>query len=464
MGAPYTISMVALPVLLAGCALSGTHPDLGKVAKPAFWEEAGASTSNESSLPASWWQALHDPVLDHLMPLARFASVEQALARVDEARAQLGQQSAATQPQVHGGVNVQRGIEQADGFHLMGRAGPSLQLNWEIDLWGRLAYGQRAAEQRSFQRAAEAELAQLLAQAELAELVHQERTCRRLAELGKADQESWTYTLHVQQERLRLGALSPQGFARQQEKAATQRAQLSATEGQCRSLRHAVRALVGLPPSELSEALALEQATWTPPATLRPEQPASLLLRHPQLRAASAAADAAAQDLGAAQAARLPSLSLSALLSHQWLRVLGMNSEQESWSVGTQLSASLWDGGANGARVDAAHARLRQSIARLDQTLRQTVRDVESALARQHAAQQTQLALQQQVQANLRSWQASQQAAAAGRLSPLDLEDAARQHRAAEQSLLTAQRDLSLAWIGVVKAAGHAPLHLEPSL
>lgn len=446
---------------LLACAAPETPPPAIGVTQPVRWQEASVAENVGPVLPDPWWQALQDPVLDRLMPLARFTSVEQALARVDEARAQLGQQQAAAQPQLHGALGAQRGTEQNGGLQLVSRAGPSAQLGWELDLWGRLAQGRKAAEQRGVQREADTALAQLMAQAQLVELVQQERACRRSLGLLQADERSWSQALRLQHERLRLGALSEQGLARQEGQAALLRFQLAGTQGQCRSLRQALRALAGVANEMLDETLALESAQWRRPPALQPQQPAALLMRHPQVRSASAAADAAALDVGAARAARLPSLNLAALLAHQWLRVLGQGSEQQPWSGSVSLAGALWDGGAGSARVDAAGARLRLALAGLDQALRQTVREVESALAQQAAAQQQWQAAQQRVLAGEQSWRAAQSAAAAGRMNVIEFEEAARQQRALELAAVAAQRDLDLAWTGVIKSAGLAPLHFE---
>lgn len=454
--------------LLIGCAAPPSPGNrVTALDLPQRWEEgppsdnATAVASVESS--AAWWLPLRDPALNQLLSQARFSSVEQALARVDEAQALLGQRKAGAQPQVSGGFHVQRGLEQNGVAQLVSRAGPSLQLGWELDLWGRQAHQQRSAELQSKQREAESRLALLVAQSHVAELVQQERACRRQSALLADEESSWTRTVTLQRDRLRVGALSDQGMARIEEQAAAQSAQRAQSQGQCRSLRQALRALTGLSPDALDAALVLEPPTWGRPPSLKPEQPASLLLQHPQLSAAAAAADAAYQELAATRAANLPSLNLSALLSHQWLRIMGHGSELNPWSLGLSLAGPLFDGGAANARSDAAQARLRGALASLDQTLRQTVRDIETAVALQEASTQQWRSAQLRAEAAARVWRAAQSTSDIGRLNAIDLEDAARQRYAAEQALEVAQRDLTVAWVGLIKATGQAPLQLDSS-
>ena len=382
---------LALPLaLLVGCATPAPTDPLKPLVLPLQWDEVTSKQPEEaarrSGLTDAWWQALGDPSLDELMRQARYASAEQALARVDEARALLGQQQAGSQPQVSAGINAQRGLEQNGVAQLVSRAGPSLQLSWEADIWGRQSKQRRAAEQRSLQREAESELAILLAQGQLVELTLQERACRRQFALLGAEESSWSRTLRLQREREATGATSAQLRSRQESLAAAQSAQRAQLQGQCRSLRQALRALTGLMPNALDEALAKESLLWRMPPALKRDQPAVLLLQHPQLRAAGAAADAAYQDLGATHATNLPSLSLNTLLSHQWLRVMGQASELNPWSLGISLATPLFDGGAGTAREDAARARFRGAVAALDQALRQTVREIESAAALQEAS------------------------------------------------------------------------------
>lgn len=438
---------------LAACAGTVVPRTSSLPAIETQWQEQSDTQPATEPLAGDWWSALHDPVLDRLLATARFGSVEQAMAVLAEARAQLGTQQAQGQPQALAGVGAQRGLEQNGVPQLVSRAGPSLQLGWEIDLWGRQAQAQAAAQQRVQQRQSELTLARLLAQTQVAELLERERHCRAAAALQRADAEGWQRGEAMELQRLQLGASAEQQWQRARAVAADAQALWLQTQAQCRVWRQGLRALSGLAGPALHALLDADTAARAAAPTLPLALPATLLLQHPQMRAAMAAADAAQHELASSQAARLPSVSLAGLLSHQWLRVLGQGSEQQPWSLGAKLGLPLLDGGADSARVAGAQARLQRANATLEQTLRQTVREVESALAQQSAATQRLALMQQRDAAAARSWQASEGAARAGRLSALALEDAARQRRAASQALLAAQRDQRLAWTDLVKAA-----------
>ncbi|MEJ6001172.1 TolC family protein [Paucibacter soli] len=462
----WRLLVLASVLSLGACADMAAPHTSSLPAMATQWQEQSdeqpAAEPSAGPPAGDWWAALHDAVLERLLATARFGSVEQAMASLAEARAQLGTQQAQGQPQLQALAAAQRGLEQNGVPQLVSRAGPSLQLGWEIDLWGRQAQAQAAAQQRVQQRQAELALARLLAQTELATLLERERHCRAAAELQRADAEGWQRSAAMDQQRLQLGAIAEQQWQRARAAAADALALWRQTQAQCRVWRQGLRALSGLDGPDLHALLDADTAARAAAPTLPLALPATLLLQHPQLRAAMAAADAAQHELASSRAARLPSLSLAGLLSHQWLRVLGQGSEQQPWSLGAQLKLPLLDGGADQARVAGAQARLQRANATLEQTLRQTVREVESALAQQAAAGQRLALMQERDAAAARSWAASEGAARAGRLSALALEEAARQRRAASQALLAAQRDQRLAWTDLVKAAAQPLANTTP--
>ena len=144
-----SFSLLIVAGLLAGCALG---PDYERPATPtaAAYPEAG---KGGAVVRAEWWKSFGDAELDALVAKAFAANTDlrQAVARVEQASAVLGEVEGASMPQVDATVTSQQIKISEGGFN------PNLALNgrirtnqraalstaFELDFWGRL----RRAEQ-----------------------------------------------------------------------------------------------------------------------------------------------------------------------------------------------------------------------------------------------------------------------------------------------------------------------------
>ena len=138
-------ALVALG-LLAAC--TATQPDYQKpqTELPESW----GSTTGRAPIPANarWWSLFKDERLDKLVDeaLANNANLAIALARVAEARAQLGTAEADLYPTVSAGFDRSRlQSSQRTGIPLppgtpreRNDYRAALNASYEIDLWGRL--------------------------------------------------------------------------------------------------------------------------------------------------------------------------------------------------------------------------------------------------------------------------------------------------------------------------------------
>jgi NodT family efflux transporter outer membrane factor (OMF) lipoprotein len=164
--------------------------------------------------------------------------------------------------------------------------------------------------------------------------------------------------------------------------------------------------------------------------------PSQLLERRPDIAAAERRVAAANAQIGVAQAAFFPALTLSGTAGYRGSELSNLfNAPHLFWSLGPQLALSLFDGGARTAAVESARAANEQAAATYRQTVLTALQEVEDNLT---AA--TALAQEQQLQ--------SEALAAAQRA----LEVVSNQYRAgtvgylnfitAQATVLSAQRSL----------------------
>lgn len=467
---------VALTLVLSGCATQPAYTP-PKLDTPANWENSATDGNKDGvAIAGQWWTQLGDPAITSLIASA-FAdnpTLAQAAARVDQARAAAGVADAQRLPALNGNASASRAQVQntlgAGGSPTLIESSHSIGLNlsWEIDLWGRLRESSIAAQRRLDARTADAQSARLSLAAQIANTSLDLRACAYSLLVDDADITSREIELKLTRQRRAAGYIAPVAeFSAVTNLANARTARISAQE-QCTRQVDALVSLSGRPaatvrglllpgpavPASMDVIADVTQVMPTPPA-MQAVLPAEVLSRHPGLVSAERSLAAAWSDIAVAKAQRLPTLSLSAALSGQWLRALGSSSNITAWSAGPAVSMPLFDGGSGAANVDAATGRYMEAAATLQSTLRTVVQNVEDALAFQTSAEQRVTSAQDAVDAAQLSFHASLAQWRAGSISMFELEDARRQRQTAEQSFIVAKRDQGQAWISLMQAIGN---------
>jgi len=450
---------LAAPVL-GGCVLQ-PPAQVALPPAPAAWS-AAPDAAPATPAHADWWRALHDPALDALIADAErdAPTLDQAAARILQARAALAGADAGTRPTLGGSLQATRGTSTISfPVAMENQASAALSPGWEIDLFGRLRHNRAGARARLDAQVEDARLARLTLQTQIADTLLQRRACALTeARLRDTVQSSET-TLALTRIKRDAGFAAPLDEARSRTSVGEARGTLVSTSGQCRQLTQSLADLAGLDAAgvetRLAEGGALANTPMPIAPALRTALPAAVLAGHPSLIAARRNADAAFEDIGGARAARLPSLNLSALLGTSWIQIGQIDQGINNWSLGATLAGTLYDGGAGAAQVDAAQGRYQEALALLRQTLRDTVRDVELALLAGASARDGEREATATVAAAEDLFRASEAAQQAGRLSLFDLETARSALLAAQSTLIAAQRDRARAWVALIKSTAN---------
>ena len=162
---------LTLVLALTGCTV-GPNYKRPKVEIPADYRAATVARDQAPLVDTKWWDLFKDPQLDALIRLAldQNKDLRMTVARVDEARAQLGIVGAGRYPQVGAGASATATLGSETGA----RPVPSgedrtaelfrvgFTFAWEMDLWGK------------YRRATEAARAQLLATEEVRQAKNQQ--------------------------------------------------------------------------------------------------------------------------------------------------------------------------------------------------------------------------------------------------------------------------------------------------
>jgi NodT family efflux transporter outer membrane factor (OMF) lipoprotein len=146
----------SIAVVLTACA-SLAGPEYERPATPtkAAWSQsAEAQVSPREVVRPDWWTGFRDPYLDSLVQqaIAENLDLKILVARIDQAAAEFGGAEDQFLPTLTAGTSAQytrsRGASRGGSFRQTSdrQYGASAQLNWEIDIWGKLRKATDAAE------------------------------------------------------------------------------------------------------------------------------------------------------------------------------------------------------------------------------------------------------------------------------------------------------------------------------
>jgi NodT family efflux transporter outer membrane factor (OMF) lipoprotein len=408
--------MFGLVGTLLGCSLLGgclVGPDYFRpppaTVPPAFKEERGQPTATASVpgvpipgewRPASpqdmadrgaWWSIYNDPLLDSLVSQVE---VSNQTLKADEAayrqsRALIRQNRSALYPTVSAsGGPTAIGTGQSRSFgSSSGSSGNATQfattgsLSWEIDIWGSIRRTIENASAAAQASAATLAAARLLIQAEVVIDYFSLRVADESRRLFEASVANYQRSLEIVQNQVNAGIASNLDVAQARTLVQQTQAQVVAATLQRTLFEHAIAALIGKAPAELT--IAPSKMTETVPF-LDAGIPSALLERRPDIAAVERQMAAANAQIGVAEAAYYPNLTLSGslgFLSNTLGTLFAISNSV--WSLGPQLAGTVIDGGARGGTLDAARAFYDAAVANYRQTVLAAFQDVEDQLANQ---------------------------------------------------------------------------------
>lgn len=458
---------VLLPLTLAGC-MAGPDYVRPTMPVPAQFTE-GDTVWNRTQAPAAdwsgaaWWQAWHDPVLDALQQRAQQAnlSIATADAAWRQAQAAITQARGAARPQASVGVTQGRsensvaaqGLDELADGRPRDTAQAQATLSWELDLWGRT---RRAVEAQGAQAQASAEDLRAQCLSIAASVASTYLSLRQAdAQLALLDEQVQANAalLQMTEAAHRLGAASPDDIVQARNNVDASTLAREATRAARAKALHALAVLTGQAPAGFTvEAIqGYVFAAPAPPTVL----PADLLRRRPDVRAAEEQVRAANAQIGVARAAYFPSLGLSASGGYVGANVDDLfDAPLRTWSVGGQLLATLFDGGARRAQVAQAQAAYDGTVARYRQSVLTALQDTEDALSDYQHQERQALCARRMEDDRRASWQRRQQGLALGTSAKRDALVETLSLLDARQNALDTQATLSQDAVALYKAIG----------
>lgn len=458
-------SCLLLSALLCGCAPVGPNYVRPAVTVPTeFKESAGWKLAQpaDTAPRGSWWQMFGDAELDALASQVAVnnQNVKAAEAGYRQAQALLAQTRAGLVPTVTGNASLNWGQQRAgsngaatDTANSISQVySVSLGLDWEIDVWGRIRRAIESSESAAQASAADLAAAQLAAQAALIQAYLQ--ICASDAQQRLYDDTVAAYqrALDITRNRYQAGVAQKSDVTLAETQLNTAKAQAVDLAIQRAQLENAIAVLIGQPPTLFS--LAPRRDLPAPPA-VPPALPSSLLERRPDVAAAERRAAAANAQIGVAEAAMYPAVSLSAsggFLSSALSSLL--SASHRYWALGPILSTTLFDGGALQAQEAQAIARYDQTVAAYRQTVLTAFQGVEDNLAALAALRIELEAARAAESAAAETLRITQDQYKAGTVSYLNVAVVQNSYLSAQRSVLDVQSRQLIATVNLVSALG----------
>lgn len=353
-------------------ALKGVLPPTTVV--PSEWT-AGAAPAG--AVVVDWVETFGDQQLVAIVNegLQNNLDLKAAAARIDVALALVAQARSLLFPQtfVVGGVGVVGRDDTLD------RSGIAADVSWEVDLWGRVRA--EAASAQAGRQAAEADLlfARQSLSATIATLWYETIAIERLRQTAEDATGVYDELLRLVRTRAEVGQDNQQNvaLAGSDLDRARQRERAYATSEQ--QIVRGLEVVIGRYPAA---ELALAPDLPTVPAPVPDGLPSELLERRPDVVAADRRVASAFHLIQAAQAARLPRISLTAFggrSTSELLRLAGVGAG--FWRLGIDLVAPIFTAGALEAEVQRMTAEQQTALALFGQTALRAFSEVESSLA-----------------------------------------------------------------------------------
>lgn len=442
---------LAVALVLAGCASAppgaapSDEPLIGSVV-PARLDGAGGAathTAMPETAPASWQQLVQDARLRELITLALTHNRDLRLAalNIDAARAQYRITDAALLPTVAAGAGstASRSSTAAGGSGAVSRqVSATLGISsWELDLWGRLGQLKDAALSSYLATESTRDAVQATLVAEVAQAWLTVQSNQSLAQLAQQTLDTRTRSLDLTQRRYDAGAVSGLDLATAQAALETARGDVATAQSTLAQSHNALRLLVG---ADVPAAL-LPAAGDTASAVALAPVPGGLssqvLLQRPDVKAADRTVQAALARVGAARAALLPTITLTASVGSASTELKDLFSAGSgTWSLAPSLRLPLLDGGASRTAVEVAEINRQIGFTTYEQTVQTAFKEVADALAVRSQIDTRLQAQAKLVDAYQRSLSLTEQRYQAGAVNALSVLDAQRSLYAAQEALI----------------------------
>ena len=384
---------------LTGCMVGPKYVKPSAPLAPAY-KEANPNEYKENSnwqvaQPADaaqrgeWWKIFGDAELNTLEPqvAANNQDLKAADARFREARALIRFNHASLYPTI-GTTPFAGGLRESTNrpyFSTSSGRGIGVgdiqipvDLNYEVDVWGRVRRTVSAAREEAQASAGDRQTIMLSLEAEVAVDYFEARSADAQEKLLNDTVQYYEEAYRITNNRFEGGVAPKSDVDQAQTQLEAARVQARDVTLQRAQFEHAIAVLLGKPPA--SFALTNTPLDARPPV-IPPGLPSELLERRPDIAAAERRVAEANDRIGIARAAFYPTISLSGTAGIEATSFANLfNPASLLWSIGPTLSQTVFDAGRRASVSEQANASYDETVADYRQTTLTAFQQVEDNL------------------------------------------------------------------------------------
>jgi len=447
-----SLPTLALAFVLGCASAPERKPPPVAVETPAAWTATPGAEPDTTAPPAAtdWWREFADTGLDSLVAeaLAQNLDILAAAARVEAAAAAARAAGADLWPQLNATGRAARAQSNIIGIPIPGAPdviqtrnssfGASLDLSWEIDLWGRMGKAKSAALADAQASAADLAGARLSIAGQTAKSYFAVVEARAQVRLAQATVESFQRSADFVRRRYEEGVRPPLDLRIALTTLAQSRALLELRHQQLDAATRALEILLARYP-----AAAFAAGAELPPVVgdVPPGLPADLLIRRPDLFAAERRYAAAEARAGEARRAFFPRITLTGsagVLSKDVEDLVDL--DFGVWSIAAGLVQPIFQGGRLRANLARSHAVADQALVAYVQALLRAFGEVETAIVAERALAERARHLQEAAVQSEAAQRLAERQYVAGLVDYITVLETQRQALSSQIELITVRR------------------------
>jgi NodT family efflux transporter outer membrane factor (OMF) lipoprotein len=468
---PIRFSLIVLALFAGGCSVGPKYqkpaiqvPTAYKEQPPDSYKESqGWKTAQPSDavLRGDWWTLFGDPGLNALEAQVDVSNqnLKAAEARFDQARALIRVSQSQKYPTVTAGTQITSNRDSSTYAFAtpttsrnFGNFSLPIDVNYEVDAWGRVRHSIEAARTEAQATAADLETLRLSFHAELAYDYFELRSADAEQRLLDDTVDEYRRALQLTQNRFEGGAAAGSEVAQAQtqlEATRTQDADIAVRRAQ---FEHAIAVLVGKSPAVFS--LAAKPLDIQPPV-IPVGLPSQLLERRPDIAASERRVAEANEQVGIAHAAYFPQILLGAALGLEGQSIADwLNWPSRFWALGPSVLQTVFDGGRRRAAQQSSEFNYNATVATYRETALDAFQQVEDNLAALRVLEKETQTQRAAVLAAERSLELSTNRYTGGLVTYLEVVTAQGATLANERAAVDIQRRRMDASILLIKALG----------
>ena len=452
-------------VFLSGCAVGPNYkPPQTSVANSFANAPTNVVSLDEGAL-ATWWKGLNDARLDRLVDRAitNNHDLRIATANLKQARALRRLTTFDLAPTVQANAGYANSLlSKAAALPSTPRDAREIELydasfdaTWELDLFGRVRRSVQAASAQV--GSVEATRFDMLVSviAEVARNYFELRGVQNQLAVARKNADVQTETLKITQSRLDGGRGTDFDVARSRSLLNLTLSTIPPLEAAIQKTIYRIAVLTGQQPTALITELSTPEPLPSTMPTLPLGDPAALLRRRPDIRAAERSLAAATARIGVATGDLFPRVTFIGSVGFQADTFAGLGkSGGDKWNFGPRITWAALDLGRVQARIKAADARTEAALASYERTVLTALEETEGALVDFGREQSRRQFLQTSAEASQKAADLAHQRYEGGVTDFLSVLDAERTLLEAQDRLASSQTLTATAFVAVYKALG----------